>query len=75
MKEPSADAQYIGDQIRAGLQSIADRIAGGPNPENVAMSTRDIANAVEEMSGGLQNALQQLSESIEHLGTNDSKGG
>ena len=47
-QEPSADAVYIGDQIRHGLSNIADSIAGGRSPENVAMSTRDVANAIEE---------------------------
>lgn len=73
-QEPSADAVYIGDQIRHGLSSIADSIAGGRSPENVAMSTRDVANAIEELSGALQNAFQELSLSIDAASTDEDEG-
>ena len=58
--EPSADAQYIGDQLRAGLVSIAERLGGSRDPENVSMSTKMVADALEDIAGQLTNLVQAV---------------
>ena len=58
--EPSVDAQYIGDQLRAGLESIAERLGGSRDPENVSMSTKMVADALEEIAGQLTNLVQAV---------------
>ena len=61
--EPSPDAVYIGDQIRAGLGDLADRIGGGEG-----MPTGSGGTAVENLAvplGELAAALERIAESLE----------
>lgn len=46
-------SQELAKAIRDGFSDVGDRIAGGNNPENIAMSLKMVAEALDRVADAL----------------------